>query len=524
VFGYAPAELTGRRLTRLLGRESGARLADALRAVAGRPYGSTVLELTVPHRERGPRQAEITVTNLLSDTNVAGLVLNARDITERRQLQEQLVHEASHDALTQLANRALFAHRVREALRGREGVAVIFLDLDGFKEINDSLGHAVGDQLLVGVSDRLRADLREGDTIARLGGDEFAVLLRSADVAAAHVVARRIVELMRTPFPVAGRDLHVRASVGIATGPGGATARGAESRAEQLLRNADLAMYRAKAAGGGDVAGYDPQMHSGLMDRLQLETDLRRALEHREMLLHYQPTVDLRDGSVVGFEALLRWEHPVRGMVPPTEFIGVAESTGLIVPLGRWVLTEACHQAAAWSAAAGRPVKIAVNMSVRQFDRADLAAVVAQVLAETGLPAGQLCLEMTESVLMTDTEENLAQLLRLKDLGVQIAIDDFGTGYSSLAYLRRFPVDIIKIDRSFVEQVDTDSGDVALVDAVVGLGQALNMQTVAEGVETDGQWLKLRQIGCDHGQGYLFGRPADPAEVTRLLTAVPARP
>jgi EAL domain-containing protein (putative c-di-GMP-specific phosphodiesterase class I) len=284
------------------------------------------------------------------------------------------------------------------------------------------------------------------------------------------------------------------------------------------MRNADLAMYKAKSAGGGGYASYDPQMLSGLVERLELEADLRVALERGELKLHYQPTIELSTSRVVGFEALVRWQHPTRGLISPLDFIPIAEGTGLIVPLGRWVVAEACRQAVAWSAQGiTGPLKMAVNVSVRQFDRADLAAVVAEVLTETGMPAGQLCLEMTESVLMTDTEENLAQLVALKALGVTLAIDDFGTGYSSLAYLRRFPVDTLKIDRSFVERLGEQTDDAALANTIVQLGRSLGMSTVAEGIEEYGQLAALREMGCDFAQGFYFSRPVPAEEAGHLL-------
>jgi diguanylate cyclase (GGDEF)-like protein/PAS domain S-box-containing protein len=518
VFGYSASMLTGRTLTRLLDPQSGARLAAALRAVAGRPYGSTVLELTVRHRDRRERQAEMTVTNLLDDPSVRGLVLNTRDISERKELQDQLMHEAFHDALTQLANRALFHVVVGEALQ-RQGndstVTMLFLDMDGFKEVNDSLGHAAGDQLLVQVADRLRNSVRVGDTVARFGGDEFALLVESPSSHEAEEIAERIVAAMNDPFLVDDREIHIGASVGLARGDRGGEAAG---DAEQLMRNADLAMYRAKFLGGGSWAAYDPEMHSGLVARLELEADLRRALERDEICLHYQPTIDLSDGRIVGFEALVRWHHPTRGLVSPEEFIPVAEANGQIVQLGRWVLAEACRQAVAWGAGSGgHPLKMAVNLSVRQFDQADLPALVAAVLAETGMPAAQLCLEMTESVLMTDTEENLAHLIRLKALGVQLAIDDFGTGYSSLAYLGRFPVDVLKIDRSFVERIDEDVDKATLVRTIVQLGQSLGMATVAEGIEDLGQLNALRRMGCEMAQGYYFSRPLTALKAGLLL-------
>ena len=527
VFGFPAHVLTGRRLTKLVDPESGVRLAQALRQVAGRPYATTVLELPVRHRDGRIRQAEMTITNLLSDPSVAGLVLNTRDISERKELQDQLVHEAYHDALTQLANRALFRERVAEALRRRgadDDVTVLFLDLDGFKEVNDSLGHLAGDQLLVQVADRLRGSVRDGDVVARFGGDEFAVLIEASLAGNgsddAERVARRIVEVLEQPFASDTRDIHVQASIGLASASKLGEPEG--DGAEQLMRNADLAMYKAKSAGGGCYTAYHPDMLAGLVARLELEADLRVALERGQLQLHYQPTVDLATSEVIGFEALARWQHPERGLIPPVEFIPIAEATGLIVPLGRWVLREACRQAVEWGRESGRLPKMAVNVSVRQFDRADLVEVVAGILAETGMPADQLCLEMTESVLMTDTDDNLEQLLRLKALGVTLAIDDFGTGYSSLAYLRRFPVDTLKIDRSFVERLgaltDTDLNDSsALADTIVQLGKSLGMATVAEGIEEFGQLAALREMGCHFAQGYYFSRPVPAGEAGRLF-------
>jgi diguanylate cyclase (GGDEF)-like protein/PAS domain S-box-containing protein len=521
VFGYPAATLAGRSVTALLDDDSALRLRLALHQLAQQPYGTTVLELTVRHHDGHARDAEMTITNLLDDANVRGLVLNTRDVSEHKRLKAQLVHEAFHDGLTRLANRALFKDRVDLGIRRRPSdgepdatLAVLFLDLDGFKEVNDSLGHAAGDQLLVQVADRLRASVRPGDTVARFGGDEFAVLVESVTTGAdAEHVATRIGEGLRDTFLIDNHEIHVRASIGIAmAGPDAADS-------DQLMRNADLAMYRAKAAGEGGFARYDPQMHSGLVERLQLEADLRRALEAGEFELNYQPTIELTSGELIGFEALLRWRHPSRGLIPPVEFVPLAEATGLIRPIGAWVLLQACRQAMAWNYTdPRRPLTLSVNVSGRQFERADLAMVVAAALAETGLPAERLCLEMTESVLMNDTEENLAQLVRLKNLGVRLAIDDFGTGYSSLSYLRRFPVDTLKIDRSFVERLADQSDDAALARTIVQLGQSLGMSTVAEGIEQYTQLQALRRMGCELGQGYYFDRPLSAAEAGRLLT------
>jgi diguanylate cyclase (GGDEF)-like protein/PAS domain S-box-containing protein len=526
VFGYPVATVAGHPLATLLDAEAAGRLCGALRQVALRPYGSLVLELAVRHRDGHLCQVEMTMTNLLEDPSVSGVVLNTRDVSERKELEDQLTHEAFHDSLTKLANRTLFKDRVDHALRRRQagdgGVAVLFLDLDGFKEVNDSLGHASGDQLLIRVAERLRTSVRPEDTVARFGGDEFAVLIETATREHGTVeVARRMAEALREPFTVENQEIHVRASIGIAAAdpdPREAT------DADQLMRNADLAMYRAKAAGQGGFAQYDPQMHTGLVERLQLESDLRRAVDTPELELHYQPTIELATGALIGFEALARWRHPVRGFVSPADFIPLAESTGLIRPIGTWVLNEACRQAASWSTdAAGRPLTMSVNVSGRQFERTDLPAIVAAALAESGLSPDRLCLEMTESVLMNDNDEIRALLRRLKDMGVRLAIDDFGTGYSSLSYLHRFPVDTLKIDRSFVERLSHQPEDAALARAIVQLGQSLGMVTVAEGIEQYDQFLALRQMTCELGQGYYFSRPLAAAEAGRLVyDAAPA--
>ena len=516
IFGYPAAMLVGQRLVDIVGRRAGQRIASGIASVLGTPYATTTIDVEFRHNIDGSvRQAEMTITNLIDDPSVGGIVLNTRDVSEAKELEDQLIREAHHDGLTGLASRVRFRERLAQALlacRRNDDVAVLLLDLDGFKEVNDSLGHAAGDQLLVQVADRLRGSIRDGDTAARFGGDEFAVLIESIVARAdAETVAHRIIEAAGEPFVIENRELHIGASVGLASAADA-------SDAEQLLRNADLAMYRAKSAGGGGFAAYDPRMHDVLVERLQMEADLRGALDRDELALHYQPTVDLATGEITGFEALVRWHHPTRGLVPPLDFIPIAEATGLIVPLGRWVLTQACRQAVAWGAGTTRRrLKMAVNVSVRQFERCDLADLVSTVVDETGMPVDQLCLEMTESVLLTDTEENLAQLLRLKELGVTLAMDDFGTGYSSLAYLRRFPVDTLKIDRSFVERLGGDREDVALVHMIVRLGKSLGMSTVAEGIEDATQLAALREIGCDYAQGYYLSRPLPAADAARVL-------
>ncbi|MBM2623064.1 EAL domain-containing protein [Actinoplanes sp. LDG1-06] len=504
IFGYPAAALVGQRLVDVVGRRAGLVIQAAINDVLNRPGGVTTFRVALRHLDSDWCLSEMTITNLLDDPYVQGLVFNTRDVSDAQRLQDQLIHEAYHDALTGLVNRALF----RERLAATDAASILFLDLDGFKEVNDSLGHAAGDQLLVQVAARLQDAVPSPHTVARLGGDEFAVIVDSPDAPTdAEALAARILERLDEPFTIEARELHVGAGIGIASSADA-------TDIEQLQRNADLAMYKAKEAGGGVYAAYDPAMHNALMQRLGMADDLRLALERDELVLHYQPTVDLASGEIIGFEALVRWQHPTRGMVPPLEFIGIAESTGLIVPLGRWVLTEACRQAVEW----GRPLKMAVNVSVRQFEAGDLAATVAAVLAETGMPADQLCLEMTESVLLTDTDENLSRIVALKALGVMLAMDDFGTGYSSLAYLRRFPMDVLKIDRSFVDRLTTgDAGDETLVTTIVRLGHRFGMRTVAEGIEDETQLTALRAMGCDYAQGYFLSRPLPSAAAGALL-------
>ena len=519
VFGYGEDDLQGRIISEILNADAGARLREAIAEVTQRPYGVLELELPLQHRDGHQCAAQFTITNLLDNPAVSGLVLNTRDVSERRQLEDQLSHQAFHDNLTSLANRALFKDRVDHALlrtkRQTPSVAVLFLDLDGFKEVNDSLGHAAGDRLLIQVGQRLVSCVRPSDTVARFGGDEFAVLIEDAsDDLELAAVAERILEDLRQPFIINDRELHVRGSMGIARMDPDVDG------VDQLLRNADLAMYRAKAAGQGGYERYDPGMHTQLVERMQLEADLRRALDDGELFLHYQPTLDLASGQIVGAEALCRWNHPTRGLVPPTEFIPLAEASGLIQRLGAWVLREACRQAAVWQRAnphRDKPLTLSVNLSGRQLQHAQVIQDVTDALRDSGLPPESLVLEMTESVLLDDSETVLDILRQLKELGARLAIDDFGTGYSSLSYLHRFPVDILKIDRSFVERLSHASDNAELARTVVRLGQSLQLVTVAEGVEDSAQFLALRRMGCDVGQGYYFGRPMLGAELARLL-------
>jgi diguanylate cyclase (GGDEF)-like protein len=445
--------------------------------------------------------------------------LFAAEVTGRRLMEEQLRHGALHDALTDLPNRLLFMERLEHVVqraRRREGslFAVLFLDLDRFKVINDSLGHHIGDELLIALADRLRVCVRVEDTVARFGGDEFAILVESiSDVSDATRVAERIHETLSAPIELEGFRLVTSASVGIALGAS------AEELPTDLLRNADVAMYRAKAAGPGRFEVFDRGMHVAALGRLQMETELRYALERGELVLQYQPVVEIATGRIASLEALIRWRHPERGWLQPAAFIPLAEETGMVRPIGAWVLHEACRQLVAWreGLALAAPPSIAVNISTRQFARDELMEQVQNALLESGLAAGALCLEITESAMMDNVEAGVGLLQRLKELGVGVCVDDFGTGYSSLSYLHRFPLDEVKIDRSFVSRMIQEKGTRQLVRTMTTLAHSLGARSVAEGVETVDELELLREMGADFAQGFLFSRPLDPERVEELL-------
>ena len=451
----------------------------------------------------------------------ATAIRNQRLVEEIRRSEERLAYQAFHDPLTDLANRALFLERVSAAL-ARAGaspdtVAVLFLDLDNFKTVNDSLGHSEGDRLLVAAAERLLNATRGCDTVARLGGDEFAVLLANVrndhDITA---VATRITTALRAPFALQGTEAFVSASVGIARAAAG-------TGAEELLRNADAAMYSAKTRGKGRHVHFEAAMHAAVLARLELEADLRRAVAGSEFRLFYQPIVELATGRAVGVEALVRWAHPERGLVPPSEFVSFAEETGLIVPLGRWVLREACRQGAEWQGGPS-PLRITVNLSGRQLHEASLVDDVRAALADSGLAPSALVLEVTESVMMEHTDGTLARLNELRALGVGLAVDDFGTGYSSLSYLQLFPVDTLKIDKTFVDAVGRPGQDPVLARAIVALGGALQLTTIAEGIERVEQADELVRMGCILGQGYHWAPPVDATTLTERLAAGPIAP
>jgi diguanylate cyclase (GGDEF)-like protein/PAS domain S-box-containing protein len=516
VLGSEPEEHAGRSLLDLVHAEDRPAVEEALRQLLASPGEIVTFEHRLCHRDGSWRVIESTASNLLAQPAVAGIVLNSHDVTDRKRAEEKLLHDALHDDLTGLPNRALFMDRLRQSMeRSRREpermTAVLFLDLDQFKIVNDSLGHLVGDELLIQISAAIALALRPSDTIARVGGDEFAILLEGGrDVGDAVRVADRIHERLEAPLNLGGHEVFVTASLGIAVHTP------EYERPEDLLRDADTAMYRAKASGRACHVVFNRVMHRFVMARLQLETDLRRAVERGQMRVYYQPFVDLASGEVVGFEALLRWHHHKRGLLPPDEFLAAAEETGLIVPMGRFVLLESCRQIREFQRKhpeAGA-LKLSVNLSNRQFFQSDLFDHIEEALATSGLDPGCLGLEITEGVIIRHADSAASRFSRLKSLGVQLYLDDFGKGYSSLNYLHRFPMDILKIDRSFVSRIEEAEGNHAIVRAIVTLAHQLGMEVVAEGIQTEEQRLKLRALGCEYGQGFFLSEPvpADRAE------------
>ena len=457
------------------------------------------------------------IRDSLSDS--VNLIFQIQDITDRKRAEERLLHEAFHDVLTGLPNRALFMDHLKLSVeRGKRRddrlFAVLFLDLDRFKIINDSLGHMVGDQLLVGIARRLETCLRPGDTVARLGGDEFTVLLEDlANVTEAIDVAERLQQALALPFNLNGHEVFTTVSIGIALSSTG------YERPEEVLRDADTAMYRAKVLGKARHEVFDKTMHTFAMNLLQMETDLRRAIERKEFVLHYQPIVSLETGTISGFEALIRWQHPERGFVSPDEFISIAEETGLIIPIGQWVLEEACRQIRDWQKQFPQypPLQISVNLSSKQFVNSDLIDQIRKVIEETGIDPYSLKLEITESMVMENFDSAIEMLQQLRKLGIELSIDDFGTGYSSLSYLHRFPISTLKIDRSFVSCMNDNSENGEIVRTIVMLARSLKMNVVAEGVENKEQLAQLAALECEYGQGYYFSRPLAVEGAAKLL-------
>ncbi|HZC29834.1 MAG TPA: EAL domain-containing protein, partial [Gaiellaceae bacterium] len=507
VLGYSVDEIEGTRFDRLISDADRPLLSQLIAGGGSSASDGHTLECSVRHRDGTMLRFEVQHTDLLQDEHVSGIVLNSRDISERKAFEEQLAHQAFHDPVTHLANRALFSDRVEHALmrsqRGVPDIAVMFIDLDDFKTINDSLGHTAGDEVLREVGRRLKIAVRPTDTVARFGGDEFAVLLDGVEGSThAADAAARILRTLDLPIDIDGKNVFPRASVGICL-------VGEETKtpeAAELLRNADVAMYMAKRDSKGSYRVFEPTMHERVVERLELRSDLQHALALDQLELYYQPVVRLDGGDILGVEALLRWNHPQRGLIPPGQFIPVAEDTGLIVPIGRWVLESACREGVRLHERFPRtePLTISVNLSVRQLQSESLVTDVRCALELSGLPPSSLVLEITESLMLADTDYAMTQLHSLKALGIRLAMDDFGTGYSSLSYLSRFPVDILKMDRSFLSA--PGEADSALASAIVALGESLKLDVVAEGIERTDQITSLQELGCELGQGFLFAK------------------
>jgi diguanylate cyclase (GGDEF)-like protein/PAS domain S-box-containing protein len=522
LLGYDAEDLVGTPFLELVDPEDREGAAAAFDAAGSEAEDAASATWRVQSADGALIDVEGTCVNLVEDPSIAGFIVTLRDVGERKGLEAQLRRQAFHDSLTGLPNRALFEDRVRHAvgrsLRGDQDLAVLFVDLDDFKTVNDSLGHAAGDELLRLVALRLDECTRDADTAARLGGDEFAVLVEAVTAeATATEVADRVHQALERPFDVAGDEIFVHTSIGIALG-----ARGTST--EALLRNADTAMYAAKAGGKGRSQLFHLTMHTAAQKRFQLSGDLRRAVRDGNFTVHYQPLVDLKTRAILGLEALVRWDHPTVGQIPPDEFIPLAEETGLIVPIGRYVLEEACRQRQAWGAAhpAHDQLYISVNLSARQFKpTGQIVADVKEATKKVGLDPKFLVLEVTESILMHDRTAIARDLEDLRALGVRIAIDDFGTGYSALSYLREFPIDSVKMDRSFVRDLASGTGDAALVRSVLELGDALDMQIIAEGIEDQSQLSSLSDLRCGVGQGFYFAPPLEANAVDSLLSGDP---
>jgi len=513
VLGYEPRELLGyQHFDRVHPDDLLTLMASG--DVLDHPGATIRTTYRVRHRDGRWLTLENCITNLLDDPDVKGVVWNARDVTERVELQARLDHRALHDPLTELPNRSLLRDRLGHALdrcrRTGGRIAVVTIGLDGFHVVNETLGHAAGDRVLRCTAERIASALRPGDTVARIGGDSFAVVLEDAGRdGAIDSATERLTDAFRLPFRIDGKDVHLSASAGVAV-----TADGQE-RADDLVRDADLAMSVAKEAGGDRCVPFDHDMRNRWNERAGIIDDLHHAIDRDELRVVFQPTVDIETGRVTGAETLLRWQHPVRGNVPPSRFVPIAEYSGQIVPIGRWVLAEACAHGRIWQRR-DRDFTLAVNVSTRQLADAGFVDEVATILRATSFPASNLVLEVTETALVDDAELALERLGRLKALGIRLAIDDFGTGYSSLAQLQRFPMDIVKIDKAFVDRIAEPQGAI-FVRTIVTLARDLGLETVAEGVEDQAQHVALAQMGCEFGQGYLFGRPMGAADLDELV-------
>ncbi len=515
LLGYSPSEVVGRSAVSLSPEEDIEAARELGHDLRTGKRDSVTIERRFFHKEGHVVWGQLTVSRVThgGDSRMIGMI---QDITERKRMEGQLLKQAFQDDLTGLANRVLFRDRLRHALerrnRSNTRVAVILLDLDGFKRVNDSLGHAVGDELLQIVGRRIASTVRSGETVARLGGDEFSVVIESIEQGDdPEVLAERLLMLLRMPMRIGGREVVVGVSIGIAIAD-------LLDDEETVLRNADTAMYAAKSSGKACVRRFDPTMHRDAMEWLELESDLRMGVDRHEFFLEFQPLMRIESGRVKGFEALIRWQHPKRGCITPGLFVPIAEETGMIVPLGRWVLMEACMQAARWTHYAAEPPSVSVNVAAKQLDGDSLMDDTRAALQVSGLDPSRLILEITESDVMRTPELALEKLNALKALGIKLAIDDFGTGYSSLSNLQFFPVDELKIDRSFVSRIEDGDREAAFVRTIVSLAKSMGIEVVAEGIEEVGQQQFLHSIGCDFGQGYLYSRSLPAGDVEAFVT------
>jgi diguanylate cyclase (GGDEF)-like protein/PAS domain S-box-containing protein len=516
LLGYSESDLVGTSFLSYVHPREREAVRETLGALASGTGHESQSELRFRHSNGSWIWLEAFAQNMLHDASVSAIVLNYRDVTQRKATEKQLEYQAYYDALTGLPNRLLFRDRVVSAIaharRNRRGVAVMYLDLDHFKLVNDSLGHSLGDALLAEVGTRLQGCVRASDTISRLGGDEFTILLMdtsSQEVIAG--VARKILQSLAHPFRVGGHELFVTASIGISTFPGDG------DEVETLLKSADSAMYRAKELGRNQAQMFMASMNERYGRRLALEQSLHHALEREELVVHYQPIFDRNRKKIVSFEALVRWQHPTRGLVPPGDFIGLAEETGLVVPIGEWVLRRVCHDLRTWRKNGLPPLRIGINISAPQFQQISFPKVVGSIMSEFSCDPAGLEFEITETVAVQNIEITMNTMRELKELGIRIAIDDFGTGQSSLVYLKRFPIDTVKIDRAFVRDVTTDESAAAIVSYVINLAHSLRLSVVAEGVETEEQWSFLKLNACDQMQGFLFSHPLPREQVEAFV-------
>jgi diguanylate cyclase (GGDEF)-like protein/PAS domain S-box-containing protein len=520
VLGYPPGSLIGKTPFETVHPKDVARARDAFSAVLRGESSPLPTVMRFRRADGSWIHLEVLGNNLLEHPGIRGIVLTSRDVTERKRAEEKVQFLANYDVLTGLPNRFLMQDRLTQAVaqahRNRLRVGVMHIDLDRFKLVNETLGHYVGDVLLKQAADRIRRLVREGDTVARTGGDEFTIVFPNvANLPALSITAERLLEDLARPFPSDGQDLFVSASIGISLYPDDA------GSVDELTKHADAAMYSAKHLGRNNYQFFTTDMNREVQERMLIEGGLRTAIQRDELSLVFQPKIDLATRRVFGAEALLRWNHPKLGVISPARFVPVAEEAGLVGAIGEWVLRTACRQIRAWQDA-GFALQVAVNVSARQFQQYDVADLVLKVMQECGVRAEHLEVELTESAVMNDAENSIITLERLADSGVQIAIDDFGTGYSSLSYLKRLPLDVLKIDQSFVRDISSDPNDAAIVRAIITLARSLGIKVIAEGVENEAQLAFLNAYGCQYAQGYLFGKPLTTAEFERLLAPVEA--